>query len=402
MGLSFVDEPLLRSLVATLVDVFPHVQLFQPGNRPAVMFVASREPLDVERDSLRALGAAPDFFATFGLSTREDVAAALVLDDAGARSLAAGAPLVRDDWNLLQMRSPGEPRRAITERVDGVARIRGRGLSSAESRRLFEAHDRRTGLAPDVEPIRLVRALIDFGDDERASRVADALADPAARHAARGWVAASRGDVAAAKREMKAALRIDAADHEARAGLLVLEKRKLGDGVEPGRLGLSALSRSEAALVEGWRQERRRDFEGARGLEAELATIRPGDALFREATRLRASWRVASADPEHAREARQLLDLSLARSIDAGDLLLRARAALLAGETDPALATLSELRDRLGAVRGESPEWVAQRAQIARDALRVLEDLPRDDARPGLGSVLREHFQRLASTGRLG
>ena len=47
MGLRFVDESLLRSLIATLLDVFPHVRLYQadPGS---ILFVSSAEPLDLE------------------------------------------------------------------------------------------------------------------------------------------------------------------------------------------------------------------------------------------------------------------------------------------------------------------------------------------------------------------
>ena len=52
-----------------------------------------------------ALAASPVELARAGVQTREDVAAAFALDEAGARALAAGAPLTTDDRNLLETRT---------------------------------------------------------------------------------------------------------------------------------------------------------------------------------------------------------------------------------------------------------------------------------------------------------
>jgi len=47
MSLRLADESLLRTLVATLVDVFPHVRVYQPRTN-ALIFLASSQPLSVE------------------------------------------------------------------------------------------------------------------------------------------------------------------------------------------------------------------------------------------------------------------------------------------------------------------------------------------------------------------
>ncbi|MCG8588028.1 MAG: fused MFS/spermidine synthase, partial [Proteobacteria bacterium] len=105
MGLQFVDEDLLRSLVATLLDVFPHVQVYRPA-AAGILFVASDRPFAGSEVQAAAIAAAPDVYAELGILSPVDVAAALVLDETGARAFAGEAPLVTDNRNLLLMRSP--------------------------------------------------------------------------------------------------------------------------------------------------------------------------------------------------------------------------------------------------------------------------------------------------------
>ena len=59
IGLNFVDEALLRSLAATLVDVFGHVEVYQLGAAPGLLFAASAEPLAYLESARRALQATP-------------------------------------------------------------------------------------------------------------------------------------------------------------------------------------------------------------------------------------------------------------------------------------------------------------------------------------------------------
>ena len=59
IGLPFVDEELFRSLLATLADVFPHVQAYVPPPAGSVLFLASNAPIDMEDSIPRALAATP-------------------------------------------------------------------------------------------------------------------------------------------------------------------------------------------------------------------------------------------------------------------------------------------------------------------------------------------------------
>jgi spermidine synthase len=387
MGLSFVDEALLRSLVATLLDVFPHVQVYQPNATSGVLFIASGAPIDIGHDGMRAFASAPDFYEGYGLGTREDLLTAQVLDDAGARKLAAGAPVITDDWNLLQMRSPG---------------LRGHGLDTVSARKLFATVDDRAAPPPEIDAIRFVRTLLGVADEDRAARVTAAIEEPVGHAGAQGLIDLSKGDVAGATREFEAALRLDPERAEVRAALLHVRAGQLAGRATAQSLGLPEPTPAEAAVIEGWRRQRRGDRSGLRALDPALASIGPNDALFANATRLRASWRVASGDAALALEARELLDVGLARTMSPDDLVLRARAALTAGDDRTTLSTLAELRERLLSVPGAHPRWLDRRAQLARDALRVLDDVPPGDEQPARGSVLREQFRLLARAGRVG
>jgi hypothetical protein len=346
-----------------------------------VLFVASHAPLDGVRDGPRALAAWPEFYRAYGIETREDLLASLALDTAGTRRLGAGAPIIHDDWNLLQMRSPG---------------IRGRGLTTVTGRRVFASADERAAPPAGIDAPRYVRILLGAADEERAARVAAALEEPVARVGAQGLIALSRNDLAGAGRHLEAALRLDPGNAEVRGALLRLRRPRLAAGSAPvAALAFPDPTPGEAALIEAWRRQRQGDWAGVRELDASLAGIGGGDALYAEAIRLRAGWRVASGEPERAREARELLGLSLARTFDADDLVLRARAALVAGEPPVALGTLSELQQRLVSVRIANPRWLARRARLARDALRVLDEVPVDEAQPARASALREQFRTL-------
>ncbi|MGH8308658.1 MAG: fused MFS/spermidine synthase, partial [Steroidobacteraceae bacterium] len=121
MNVSFVDESLLRSLTATLLDVFGHVRLYRPDPNTLV-FLASPAPLDLERTVAGTgvpLTLSPGHYARFGINVVEDLVGALAADADGARALASGAPLVTDDDNRLATSSVFELGRGLTAEAAG-------------------------------------------------------------------------------------------------------------------------------------------------------------------------------------------------------------------------------------------------------------------------------------------
>jgi len=329
IGLSLVDAPLLRTLVATLVETFPHVRVYRP-HWSAVLFLASEAPLPVEERAARALAQAPADFALHGLAVPEDVAAALVLDEKGARRFASGAALNTDDHNLLAARG---------------ARLRvslGRGADLMLAP--YDPLVARLGRG-EWDGLYLVRRLLRTGDEGRAARLAPALPDPVARRTAMGLVSAARGRIAEASGALAGALRSDPGSQEAAFSLLAL-RRELVEGGDRSVLpaGLDAIS---GAVAEGWLRAARSDWGGVRALEPVLASAGPRHPALSDARRLRARWRIERGDAERAAEALALAERQLAVAVSRRDLLLRARAAAGAGRPDAAVAAVRELEAHL-------------------------------------------------------
>ena len=76
MNAEFVDEPLLRTLAATLIAEYEYVRLYQPAAR-VLMFLASDAPLDVELELARTgrpIVENAQHFSRFGINGVEDIA----------------------------------------------------------------------------------------------------------------------------------------------------------------------------------------------------------------------------------------------------------------------------------------------------------------------------------------
>lgn len=343
MGLQFVDESLLRTLVGTLAATFAHVELHQPPATGAILLMASDAPLDVEAGAERALAVAPQAFAELGVLTREDVLAGRVLDDAGCRRVAEGAPLNTDAWNRLQTGSPRALRRHVT---------------LAEADRIFARHDVLRRPPTNADRLYLLRRLVDQGARSRALRLAVALADPAERRTAFALIDlasghAERGQATLAsllahgprgKRGRLAELEGGAVSREACfALLLALRHAALGPQAPRALREWATADPAARALLAGWERVAAGEPAAVRDLETPLAVLEPRHPAFRAATRLRIAWRQSSGDPGRAREALELLEPLLGPRAPISDLLLRARLAAQAGDPAAVRASLEEM-----------------------------------------------------------
>jgi predicted membrane-bound spermidine synthase len=363
IGISFVDETLLRSLLAALLEAFPHVEVFRPQSY-GLLFAASGAPIDPLAGAARALQDFPADLALLGIHRLEDFASLWTLDDAGVRSLAEGAPPNTDDHNQLATRS---------------AQLGDAKLDAASLRVLLGPHDPLVGI-PGLDLSALIRGLASRGESERASDLAIG-SEAAAEEAGLGWVELAAGRSGRAQRHFDRALALAPGDPDALAGSIASRKLELTLADDGAGIPEGDLDPRYAAVIEGWRYAEARDWEALARLDAELVRLDPGEPLSDAAARLRIARLLAAGDPQAAAEAQALAETFLLRTWNAYDALLHARAAILAGRPLDAWGSLLRVAQRT--VANERGRALAERA------LEIARELPEDRHRS-----LRAEFAR--------
>ena len=336
IGLAFIDEALLRSLVATLQSVFPYVEVYVPEGQ-ALLFLASREPLDVASGTPHTLAESPTLWSRLGIYRPADLLAHRLLSSDDARQLAVDVPLIRDGANLLQSQSP-----RLAE-----GRLQRQTLDA-----LFAESDALDGLdlgAP--ERLHTAWRLSQQGFVKRATRVLRSLDTPH-RLLGEALIAVSTGQASRAP-ELLRDVSNTSIGQDARPYLAYAHLQTYRDALAAGRslaqLG-DWLEAEESAVMEGWPLAQNRQWLDLSNLDAALAKMPRDHPLFLDATRLRVQWRLANSErlasaekAEASRVALELLEDVLGTYPQASDLQLRIRAAHQAGRLDAFRATLFEL-----------------------------------------------------------
>jgi tetratricopeptide (TPR) repeat protein len=352
MGLNFVDEALLRSLAATLVGVFEHVEVYQQGSAPGLLFAASGAPLDSLEGARRALQAHPSDFARFGFHRIEDFAATRLLDAAGTRALAEGGVPNTDDHNLIAARA---------------SRLGDANLSADRS--LWQDHDPLLAGSDGLDRSALIRRLVAIDLSDRATALA-LSEDGARRETELGLIDLGLAKRGRAFRHFERALALAPGSDEAVAGLAESRAFDLAQGKPIEGISEASLDGPVAAVIASWRHAEAGEWDAIAALDADLGRIQPGEALFEEGSRLRVDWRLASEDPAVGGEALAIAERLLLRQWNPADALLHARAAILAGRPREAWGSLSQIARKLSSY--------PRRGRIVAAALAVAKALPED------------------------
>ncbi|HEU4429986.1 MAG TPA: fused MFS/spermidine synthase, partial [Myxococcota bacterium] len=314
MGPAFIDEPLLASLIATVRVVWPEVRVYGPHG--ALLFVASDATLASAEESVPALLARdPETLARLGVLSPSHLDAWLRLDEAGAAAFAQGAPVITDDRNLLQMRSP-------------YVVSAGSALSQKPSARLAQlAPAQRLSQRALVEHI--ARAL-ELGAPGRVRDLTPRVADPRERAALSAGAALARGERAFAERQLVRALAKDPHHARTRALALRIQWRYGATEALAAALAQGDAGAAERAVSAGLAAEAAGDWSALAALDAALAGAGATDPFHLDAALLRAAWRVRSAAAAERAQARSLLTGVLVTSAGA------TQARLLLAELDRA------------------------------------------------------------------
>jgi spermidine synthase len=323
IGIAFVDEPLLRSIVATLLEVFPEVAVFRPV-AGSVLFAASNTSIDPIMTTPLALAASPSDYSRYGLHRTEDLIAGWSLDLEGAKHFSAGADINTDDRNQLATRSAGL----------GDETLRARRLNQ-----ILSQFDPIPSRADELKTAYLVRRLAARKEVSRAVNLARSQRDSTQRMANLGWAASGEAPKRAAA-FFRAALKHDPASQSARFGLLAMRRRAVEANDPEVSEMAEPLEGAASAVVSGWRLAAAGEWPALRELEPELASADEFEPAYQDAQRLRVRWRTASDDPALHAEAVEIASDLLRSSALAEDLIVGAKAFAVANQGEGVLQIL--------------------------------------------------------------
>jgi spermidine synthase len=300
MNVDYLDESLLRSLVATINSVYPHVRVYRPAP-PTLLFLASDSAIAPEQqiDTTRnTFAAAPTLYAGLGLNVVEDLLAALALDDDGAREFAVGAAVITDDKN-----------RFATASVYDF----GRNLSLAEAGRLLARHDPLQDtnsfiyhdLFGQIDYAYLGRRVgaympADSSARDRLDKYASLFAGSALQAYLQAVIVQNSSQSAKSQQLLQAAAEKYPDSMLLRDALLDVWMGPMAAGTAPGNirdlvrqasdLGKLTLQGATAATREEWRE--------LAGMDAALEQVPWTSLLYHQAAQLRVEWRARVASPD--------------------------------------------------------------------------------------------------------
>ena len=340
----FVDEALLKSLCATILDVYRYVRIYQ-WHPQVLYFVASDQPMDVEQrivETGRPFRDAPLFYLEHGIATVEDAIAALMMDEEGVRQFAAGSRVITDDFNMMAMESAALIREgreltvnklAMTFRpwvpvLNGDSWVHhdlGEKLNFTRIADKFVLQELR-GYFPG-----LIRALTDTGNP-RALLLAGNLQD-------------AEGRSEQAQELLATAFEAMPNSNQAKYALVEPWLRQLGGQQAPEEIETIAnsMTGSARAVVEAYRAVVQKDLRTVADLDRQLAAAGPADPWFTEAVKLRIDWRSSVSNPElttqFSEQAWRILDLAMANDSDHEFFTMRIFAASRAGRQNEVVQT---------------------------------------------------------------
>ncbi|QGZ93410.1 Spermidine synthase [Terricaulis silvestris] len=279
IGTDYLDETLLRAIVATASSVFAHVRVYRPSER-TILLMGSQASIDPEAGWTATTSSSA--FRAAGMLAREDVASALVLDSNAARAFAAGQRPVTDDHNLFatsDVLERGEPLTASTAgaillpqnvlpRLVGAYRARGEPLATnyiVQRLLNLNSHDRSVG---DLATLLAAEATPDQGIWIRAAVARSARSESADGLLSQGLRQTPTSD------------------------LLRFETMRPALNAASIPTGTSLLSSEPRAVVNAVHLANSGDWDGVASLESTLSGVAATAPWASTAARVRAEWRI--------------------------------------------------------------------------------------------------------------
>lgn len=188
-----MDVPHLRSVLATLTSVFPHVRGYIIESSSLVLMASTTpRPLGFEQsEQIRSIDTMGPYFSAYGLGDARGVLAHQELDEAAARTFAEGGAIIEDDRPLLELELASLPvgstldARSLDRVLSEVPWAAEAATEEVLLERIEVVEARRLALdrverSPGVTPMVHARLLEARGDVNGALAAYDALGTPEA------------------------------------------------------------------------------------------------------------------------------------------------------------------------------------------------------------------------------
>lgn len=388
MSTDFMDESLLRSLLATLTTAFPEVRMYRTSPN-TLLFMGSDQAIEPERQlsATRAvLRNAQTHYARVGINTVEDVLLALALDTNAARTLARGSEPITDDNNRLATSGVYDFKRAMN------ATDAGRLLAAFDPLLQTDSFVYRE-LSPSISFDYLWRrmgtwASTDASVAERMTRLVEVLGDSEAAAYLRAAAALRADDAALAGEVLRAGL-LQWPDSQY-LNYAVFEPWLARADVSPEAMAAMRRLNGDTALVAAAvRLATQEKWSELAALDAQLEQVPWTTPWFMQAAQLRVEWRARVGNrelrPRYGTEAIAIADRVLINQPDGFWYALRALNAVgtdqpqLMLESIAAFARLAQ--ERASALSGAERQLAGNRAAQLMTLLEQLQSDARIDAK---------------------
>ncbi len=415
MNSQFVTESLLRSLCATLLDVYPYVRVYQ-WQPQILFFLGSDEPIEPELELARTgrpLRDDPLHYLQKGVGSVEDLLIALAMDQKNLEAFASGAPVLTDDFNRMATESAVAMEREETLMFRPLADLLATydPLLQADSfiHNDFPAEIEFSYISERLERNGFKRHAVDLANTLQELESSESLL-------LIGMGLERQGERLESQRILISALLSQPFDGQMQYAVLKpwLGALTRNEAPEYAMEIAGRASGSQAAVLEGMKAAREQDWQALVGLDNTLAEVTPTDLWYLEAVKLRADWRIKVTtpgfQPRFAREAKRLIDNAIAIYQDPDFYSMRVAAAFVADDAMDVIETArrvvyiyNEEVDRVERGDFEAPpqayDITIRQIDTVRavvDEIRRTHDIPRYKTEQ-LDRALRDLVDRLES-----
>ncbi|MFC3195684.1 fused MFS/spermidine synthase [Marinicella sediminis] len=346
IGLRYVDQHLLRSLLATLNAEFRHVELYQPLSQGGLLFMASNEPLNISEDTFNRSQDLSEW-RLLGVNSWLELMLSRRLNASQSRSFSDGAELSTDQHNVMKIRSP---------------KVISRSLPKTEFDRLFADDDWRLDDFEPSQTLSAVNRLIKEGQMIRLNAMIERMQNSELKQLSMSMMQYVFVD----KQQAKATLlnSLSSSNHALTAGQFLMAKEPVLSLRNPTLVALIETDQLTSLVLENWRLLRLQKWTAVKPHDEQLGQIPADHVLYDMAKILRINWRLQSREHDYLQQALAFTDE-----------LLSARQSLHLLETRAKLALELENQEVLVAVMYDFKRIANQSGPLNSSAQKTLRAL---------------------------